>query len=224
MAIYFFFFIWILLHAIFPNLQNKKISRDALFVCLGLFLCTGYMVGSDWRNYEYYYGRTNEDEHLIVETGYYLVTQLFSWLGVSFWHFYILTKIFCYVTIIKFIRKYTKGNYAWALLFFYSYLSLYYFIDCPFRNLIAASIFLYAIDAVFEKKWIRFVVVSLIAASFHISVLFFIPFFFASHNKRECHSEKNFCFLEFRYLFSLCLPNSNRSITKHTDNFRDGFG
>lgn len=179
MAIYFVFFVWILLFAVFPQLQKNKTARNLLFVCLGLFLCTGYMVGSDWRSYEYgYEHQTLMGDRTELEVGYRFVTYTLSRLGVEFWHFYILTKFFCYYVIIKFILKYTKGKFAWALLYFYSYLSLYYFIDCPFRNLIAASIFLYAMDSILMKDWKRFIILTLIASMFHMSVLLFAPFLF----------------------------------------------
>lgn len=193
MAIYFIFFIWILLFAIFPSWQKNKAARSILFVCLGLFLCTGYMVGSDWRSYEYYYGKSDPD--IKLEIGYYYITQILSWIGVQFWHFYILTKLFCYYTIIKFIQKYTKGHFAWALLFFYSYLSLYYFIDCPFRNLIAASVFLYAIDSLVNKKTKLFILYTLIAASFHLSVLFFAPLFYLLTLRKSAINKNVFVFL-----------------------------
>ena len=52
MVVYFFFFFLILFFSL-----NKKVGRTKsldiiLLVILCIFLCMGYMTGSDWRQYE----------------------------------------------------------------------------------------------------------------------------------------------------------------------------
>lgn len=180
MFIYFFFFVWVLLFVVNPKLQKNKQMRNIMFFCVGLFLCTSYMAGADWRNYEPSFeriakGASNVDDRN-VEYGYLIISSLFAKIGIDFWYFFIGVKLCCYYFIIRTIKRYTNGRFGWAFLFFYSYLALFYFIDCPFRNLIAATIFLFALDALISKKWKRFCLFVIISSSIHISTLFFVPF------------------------------------------------
>lgn len=215
MRVYFFFYIWIFLFAVNGRLRNNKFFRNMLIVSLGAFLCTGYMVGTDWRDYELlynYYDRPSyQDDH--VEIGYLLLNNFFSWIGVYFWHFYIVFKILCYASVIRFLLKYSKGNYGWALLFFYTYVSLNDYINCPYRNLIAATIFLYAIEALMEEKWRRYVVITLIASSFHLSALLVAPIMYLVLKKRNPFSRKTVIIGVLSFYAILIVAVSSSSIS-----------
>ncbi len=57
-------------------------------ILLGLFICFGYMTGTDWRVYELLYNQANFNfESNSKEIGFYSLISLFNYIGVSYWIF-----------------------------------------------------------------------------------------------------------------------------------------
>ena len=142
-----------------------------------LFLCFGYMTGSDWRVYEtdYYYGFVNR----LVEPGYMLLSELFSSNEINFWTFHIIFKCISFVLIVSLITKVLNGkSVLFSLALWYASYGLFMFINCPFRNLIACGIGAMAMIAFVNDKRLIYFLLSGIAMTFHLSaiILLFIPF------------------------------------------------
>lgn len=155
-----------------------------LFFCIMLFVCGGYMTGSDWPGYEseYYENFT----HRLVEPGYMAFSNFFSNLGVNFWVFCVLSKCFCFVLSFKFINRLcdTSENFYFASLWWYASSALYLYIDCPFRNTVSCGIAITAFYILIKEDkhlsdYILYFVISLVAISFHYSavILLILPFF-----------------------------------------------
>jgi hypothetical protein len=137
------------------------------------------MCGTDWRNYELYYTQ----EHIYVqEIGYWIYMQLFHILGISFWPFFIVTKILTLLIFIYTIEKYSSPKtifFVWT--FFLAFAGFYLWIDNPMRNLIAMSIFLLAIPSLEKRHWIRFSLWAILACSFHASAIVMFLFYFVAN-------------------------------------------
>jgi hypothetical protein len=177
MVIYFFYFI-ILAYLSF----NTKIYRDTslwhiVVIGLMLFLCFGYMTGSDWRGYELLYNElgANKKSNFTKEQGYVIYNLVFNFLRFDFWPFFILTKCICLYISIYFLRKYTAMKLGWGLFMFFCSYAIAYYIDNPMRNLISSVIYLYAYKYIYQKKFLQYSIVVLIAASFHLSVVLIAP-------------------------------------------------
>ncbi len=114
------------------------------------------------------------------EKGFALLFFIGNELGLDFWHLWIFLKIMCYVLICNAVVKYSKPNenYGLAILFFYSYFALFYFIDNPMRNLVAASLFLYAYKPLIERKPYNYFFILILCSFFHNSAFFFAPLYF----------------------------------------------
>jgi hypothetical protein len=139
------------------------------------------MTGSDWRQYEPFYDKFKINTNLqdsLVEPGFLIYVYLFKLLDVGFWPFAIFTKIVSILIFIFFIKKHAPENANLAIAFFLVSYGLYYYIDNPLRNLIAASIFLFSLQYLIKRDFIKFLLVVLLAASFHYSALITIPFYF----------------------------------------------
>ena len=174
MEYYLIFIILVTLAIINP--KNKG-SKNIIGILLGLFICTTYFNGSDWRQYELAYEFVTLDGILTTryEKGYYLYMLLFKSLGINFYTFFIITKLFVFYIFNILIKKYSK-NYYLGLCCFYVSISLYLFIDCPFRNLIAVGITLLGQKYLLENKYYKYIVVIIIASLFHKSALFCLGF------------------------------------------------
>lgn len=164
------------------RLNNKIVVYYILFLLL-LFLCFGYMTGSDWRNYELSYNSskfsTLLDERF--EIGYAMLQAAGHFLSIDFWHFHIAIKVVCFILLSRMIM-YLNINILlfWAL--FLPEMGFFLFIDCPFRNLISLGIFSLALPALFNRQKKQYFFIITIAVLFHYSalllyILYFIPKF-----------------------------------------------
>jgi len=156
---------------------SKSIENSAL-IFIALFLCFGYMTGSDWYNYELFYNNPDfSKESGRLEFGYVLLQTIIGKLGVGFWVFHIIVKLLVFYSIINFVRWFNINIFIF-LAFFLPEIGFYLFIDCPFRNLIAFGFAIIAFKNLLENKTIRYFIYVLIALSFHLSAAIMIPIYF----------------------------------------------
>jgi len=156
----------------------KSIENSAL-VLIALFLCFGYMTGTDWYNYEKYYYNKSLAEGISKtrEFGYFYLQTAIEELGVNFWIFHITIKVLVFYSLIKFIRKFDVNIFLFLALFIPE-AGFYLFIDCPFRNLIAFGFCLIAFHKLFENKIYSFFIYVFIAINFHASAMVMLLLFF----------------------------------------------
>jgi hypothetical protein len=152
----------------------------AIIGLVGLFLCFGYMTGSDWRAYELSYtnlqnGNFSED---YIEIGYKIYMILFINLGIGFWPFFIFTKFCLYLITCYFIKKHIPDNFYLAFAIYYCFMGIFVFIDNPMRYLIGSTIFLFSFKYILNKNFLKYVVLCLFAALFHKSFLALIFLYF----------------------------------------------
>lgn len=153
--------------------NSSKTWRHFLFLYLIVFLCFGYMTGSDWRVYELRYNSLDTNNllniSLVIEPGYYLLTLFWKTIGANYWVFNISTKIICLILIIHQIEKYSDRYFYPSLAFFLALAGFYLFIDNPMRNLIAITIFLYSIPFLIKRNYLKYSLIGLFASTFHMS-------------------------------------------------------
>ena len=160
--------------------KNKKIESIIIFL-LALFFCGGYMTGSDWRNYETYYSWIESGiGGLMMEPGYLYLSVIFHFLGISFWPFFIFLKVSAFYCLLHFLRKYSNNYHFLIITFFLFIFGLYLFIDNPMRNLLAICISYYSYQFLERKEWYKFLLIVLLAVSFHTSAILLLlicPFY-----------------------------------------------
>jgi hypothetical protein len=137
------------------------------------------MCGTDWRGYERLYEGNMSYISLDrdVEVGYDLYMQLFQILNVSFWPFFIITKIIILLIFIIAIERYAATNtvfFVWT--FFLAIAGFYLWIDNPMRNLIAIAIFYLAMPALQKRNLVIYLLWTALACMFHATAI--IMFFF----------------------------------------------
>jgi len=189
---YIYLFIIALLFVLSLSRVSKEVSLGVCFLLM-LFLCFGYMTGSDWRAYESEY--YDEFTVRMVEPGYMLLSNLFSRVGVNFWVFHTLFKCLFFIVFIQFFSTYvgkrkgrnrpmpvlTKGQakilvrphneFYCGLMLWVASFGLYMLINCPFRNMIACTIVIPAFTCLLQKRYVWYYVLVLLAISFHYSAL-----------------------------------------------------
>ena len=154
---------------------TKHVSKAErlLYVLLALFLCFGYMCGSDWRNYETEF--YTSFSFRAVEPGYMFVSNWFNDRNIDFWFFHTLAKVLCWVLFLSTFKKmWPNKSLGFPLMLFMASFGFFLFIDCPFRNLISVAVFLSFIPFLEQKRYVLYVLGVLLASSFHLSAFFFI--------------------------------------------------
>lgn len=221
MFYYFLIFIILIIPIFVDNGKYNKRNSLIYYIVLPLFICFGYMVGSDWRGYELQFNNLNsiaDSFETYNETGYYLLGYLFKYLGLSFWEYSILIKVIGYFIFLNFYRKYS--NHIYGIVFFFVYVSIVLWIDHPARNFCAVIIYLFSIKYLHQRQLFKYIIICILASLFHLSALFLIPIFFLYRN----YSNKqlvliaitaiSLIFLE-RYLFSFITEYLMQSFTIH---------
>lgn len=147
---------------------DKPIFRIFYLIMLALFLCFGYMTGSDWRQYEssFYY-----DFPIIKEPGLVYVYQLAKILKIDFWPIFIGLKIFCFASFILFLKTISKKHFWLTLSILIPKMLLFLFIDNPMRNLIAMSFFWLSYISFIKGKKLTTCFLLICSISFHYSTI-----------------------------------------------------
>lgn len=157
---------------------KNKILKCYVLAFLAVFLCGGYMIGSDWRAYEISYDSSSFGTFLSerYEVGYGFFQALCNTIGIDFWLFYIALKLFVFGTFAYTVRWFGINVFAFLLLFMPEQ-GFFLFLDCPFRNFIAMGIFSVAIVAAIRCRLVVYTVLIVIASLFHSSAIFLYPFY-----------------------------------------------
>lgn len=169
--------------------NRKCLKLYGIFVFFSaLILCGGYMCGSDWRAYEIIYNSYNKNDFwwrfLYMEPAYLLLNVLGNALNLSFWPFYIIIKLLIFIKFLKMIKKYSPDRILFlSILVFLGFWGIMVFIDPPFRNLIAIYIFLFSVKFLLNRDFKKYLLIILLACSFHYSSVFLLPLYFII-NKR----------------------------------------
>lgn len=157
--------------------SKKKKSFRYLLVCwVFVFLCFGYMTGTDWRNYELIYiGEQEALRYSIFESGFGLLMSFFRLLTRDFWLFNAFCKI-CYLwSLVLFLQCFTEKKWtAVGVAFVFSLLFL--LIDCPMRFMMALMFIQLGIRFIINKKLLPGIILLTVSAFFHVTAIIVIVF------------------------------------------------
>lgn len=180
MFFYIAVFIILLLPILLDNSKFTKKNNIIYYLILPLFLCFGYMNGSDWRNYEIEFYEIDSFREVWGygrEKGYTLIGYFFKLIGLSFWHYAITIKLIGYYIFLTFYKKYSESN-LFGLIFFFANFSLFLWLDHPARNFCAILVYLFSFKYIFEKSFVKYLLIIFLATFFHLSALFLLPVYF----------------------------------------------
>lgn len=174
---------------------HKNSAQTAFLLCAGAILVAvatlRYGIGYDYFNYQELYEQLGPmpvaqllQDHVALEfPGYALYTRLCYLLGLSYRGLLLVTNLFLTSVVLWFIKKYSP--LPWLSL--YLYLTMQFFAHSMnlFRQSIAATICLLAYPFLKKRKLLPFVLIVLIAATFHVSAVFLLPFYWVLNWKAD---------------------------------------
>ena len=166
--------------------RTARLQWTFLLLAGGLFVLVAtmrYGIGYDYFNYERLYEQLGPmtAAQLVQDPvgkqfiGYSLVTHLLYRAGLDYRSLLLVINLLMTGVVLWFVKRYSP--LPWMSLFFYLTLQFFAHSMNLFRQSIAATICLLAYPFLKRRKLLPFVLVVLLAAAFHTSALFFLPFY-----------------------------------------------
>lgn len=165
-------------------------KRCCILVCAEMIVFTGIRatdVGADTTTYltALAYYRNLPHSSIIsaklvypfdFEVGYLFLTKLCAYLNFSSTAFLFVISSLTYIPVFVFIYRYSK-NCLIGILIYFAFGFFAYSLGI-FRQMIALSICLLAVPYIKKKKLIRYLLICILACSFHFTAVVMIPFYF----------------------------------------------
>ena len=189
MIIYFALIIfWFVSHLLVQKLSDQK-KRNILTFIIGvsMFLVMGlrhYTVGSDIEHYLDVYNNDNLWTASFInqfEFGYYGFLRVLKFIGIGNQGYIIIVSFIFSYSFSVFFKRYSSN----ILMSFYLYLTIGLFTVSmsAIRQSFAISIILFAVSLLLERKVVFYLIVVLIASTFHRSAIIMLPLVFLSNVK-----------------------------------------
>ncbi len=186
------------------------------FLIITAFLAIRYDWGNDYKTYlEMFYDKYrntiaiekttflfNEENN---EIGWKLLNNLFNPLG-FFSLVIFLTCLENYI-LYRFIRKYVDKKWYWLAIFIYIFSPEFMLTGSSMmRQFLSMSLFLIAIEFIIKKKPIMFILIILIASTFHVSSLLLLPTYFVNRIKIDMNINKSIIIISLFIIWCIFVP------------------
>jgi len=160
---------------------------EVAFLIITIFLSIRYNWGSDYPNYLmkfHEYGTYNSFvtgfEKSYIEIGWILINKLFKPIG--FFGMVIILTVFEQFVIYVFIKRNVPRNWYWFAIFIYTFnSSLMITGTSMMRQFLAMCIYIIAVDFIYKRKIFPFILLILLASTFHSSAIILLPTYFFSY-------------------------------------------
>ena len=167
----------------FSSLINYTRDRTQEWYICGFFIflltiISGfrYDVGMDFPNYELMYNDPNHPMNNFLEPSWIFISKIMHFLNLKSVFWFIFTSFIINMNILKSLYRYSKSFIFSVCLYIVS--TEYYFQSMNIvRQYFAISIIFGFIHLYIERKYLKFLFVIIVAALFHPSAFFTIPFF-----------------------------------------------
>lgn len=160
-----------------PDLNKKIPFRKFSFFVLFIFLALRYDYGNDYMAYY--------DIHTAINSGLSawgesdILFKILNLLISNFYIFIAIISLFYIITIYFLIKDNLKINQYWfAVLILLINPYLFIIHTSALRQTIAICFFIFAVNFVFKRKLIMYIIFILIATGFHASAVILLPFYF----------------------------------------------
>ncbi len=168
------------------NPADFRVPLKFLFPIIIISFMVGfrYNVGVDWPGYKLYYLIIKNNVSILYdnqqwEFSYFWINKIIALLGLNY------TAMFTVVAFISwyFIFKSLDEKFVPLLLFFIFADEFFFWSMNGVRQFVSIAIFLYSINFIILKDFKRYILLILLASTFHTSALLLIPIYFIPYEK-----------------------------------------
>lgn len=161
--------ITVVLLAFFAQFKNSRWLLGLAFIMLSVVLGIRYGLGNDYFGYyDTFKTSFGPISNYNKEIGWFLINKFFHPIG--FMGMVFVLTCFEHFLLYKIVKRHIPPRWYWFALFIYVFYYNYMLIGCTMmRQFLAMLIGLYAMESVGEKKWIRYILLSLFAFFIHKS-------------------------------------------------------
>lgn len=177
MVIYIFIYFLLFVIALLATMRVK--NRDLLSILsLIIIVCfqgLRWKTGTDWTPYYDCFMVSDKYQVNYVEWGYYIINRCVRFFTDSYSVFLLIECAIISVCQWAFARQFFVKNVPAVLLYFFSGAIF------PVRFTLAVSIFLLGYKFIFERKFLQFLIIYIIACSIHQILALTLPLYFIAH-------------------------------------------
>ena len=155
--------------------SNKK-SCKLYEIWLYIFLCFGYMTGSDWRGYEIEYGIHPTQISSVGEYGFYCLYYVISTIIPDYWVAVGLMKCIYLYSLLQLFKR-LSSNYLSLLALSLPIFTCFILIDNPLRFMCALVFVNISTIKLIKKKYIASLLFIILSFFFHNTAVFFVLLF-----------------------------------------------
>lgn len=165
-------------HTVTRQQLMNKVCLWAIFIILFALSACRLNVGNDYAKYVEFMHLVNCDSYVPTEIGFNLLVKLIYGLS-GFENFLLVFAVYSFVTVLLFLLALYEQSDEFALSFFlFMTLGYYFQTFSTVRYYLALAIALYSMKFVLRRQWGRFLILVLLGATFHKSLLVVIPLYF----------------------------------------------
>lgn len=165
-------------HTVTRQQLTNRVCLWAIFMILFALSACRLNVGNDYAKYVEFMHLVNCDAYVPTEIGFNLLVKLIYGLS-GFENFLLVFAVYSFVTVLLFLLALYEQSDEFSLNFFlFMTLGYYFQTFSTVRYYLALAIALYSMKFVLRRQWGRFLVLVLLGATFHKSLLVVIPLYF----------------------------------------------
>lgn len=166
------------LHTVTRQQLTNKVCLWAIFIILFALSACRLNVGNDYARYVEFMHLVNCDAYVPTEIGFNLLVKLIYGMS-GFENFLLVFAVYSFVTVLLFLLALYEQSDEFPLSFFlFMTLGYYFQTFSTVRYYLALAIALYSMKFVLRRQWGRFLLLVLLGATFHKSLLVVIPLYF----------------------------------------------
>ena len=153
-------------------------------VCMGflfllLFSVSAFRdyVGADYHKYVLNFNEVYYDAYVVTEIGYNFIVKTIYQLAGSM-NYYLIFAFFSFITVFAFLKAmYQQSEWFFLTFFMYMMLGMYYISFTTMRYYFVLGCALLLMQQVIKKKYVSFIIFTLVLSLFHKSILIIIPIY-----------------------------------------------
>ncbi len=182
--------LYIFLFKVFKLKYSKEIFCGVVFILLTLVQgLRSWNVGNDTKNYVRFYEIVKTmsiksillQSNWVIEPGYGMLMKVCSLIGINTRFFILIVAMIINGGLMLFIYKYSENPLMSVIIFMgVEFFTLSF---TALRQMIAVIIVLNSYTFIRKEKYIKFIIIILLAATFHKSALIFLPVYFFKNIK-----------------------------------------